>query len=74
VTGAVRAFTSSLDDMLGFEVIEESRAKIFFRSLLNPETEHVQYSHSEPGDRLDYALADTSIRVSMSIFGSMIIT
>ncbi len=63
LTGAVRAFTSSLDDMLGFEVLEESRAKIFFRSLLNPDAEHVEHFHSEPGDRLDYALADTSIRV-----------
>lgn len=63
LTSAVRAFTSSVDDMLGFEVLGESRAKLFFRSLLNLDTEHVAHFHSEAGDRLDYALADTSIRV-----------
>ena len=37
--------------------------RVFFRSLLNPDTEHVDHFHSGQGDRLDYALADTSIRV-----------
>ncbi|MBV9083870.1 MAG: hypothetical protein JOZ62_14420 [Acidobacteriaceae bacterium] len=63
LTSAVRAFTSSLDDMLGFEVLDEPRAKLFFRSLLNPDAEHVGLFHSEPGDRLDYDMADTNIHV-----------
>ncbi|MDQ2843883.1 MAG: hypothetical protein M3Y72_23170 [Acidobacteriota bacterium] len=61
LTTTVRAFTSSLDDIIEFDILDEHRGTGFFRSLLNPDPVHVRHFHNSPGQSLDYVVADTSI-------------
>ena len=62
--GTVRSFQSLVEDMLHSKVLEEREARHFLRNLVNYDQEHANTFRSEPGDRLDYTLADSQIEVN----------
>jgi type IV secretion system protein VirB4 len=61
--GAVCSFQSLTDDLLATQVLHESEARLFLRSLANYDPAHAAAFHCQAGGRIDLSTFDSQIEV-----------